>query len=77
MSATRKRKTDLATQLRRAIRDSGLTPYRVATDSDVDRAIMTRFVNGDRGLTLDTASRICELLGLELRPVRRGKAKGG
>ncbi len=76
MSMSRKRKTDLAAQLRRAIRDSGLTPYRVATDADVDRAIMTRFVNGDRGLTLDTASRICELLGLELRPALRGKAKG-
>ena len=77
MSTRRRQKTDLAAQLRRAIRESGLTPYRVATDADVDRSIMTRFVNGDRGLTLDTASRICDVLNLELRPVRRGKRKGG
>ncbi len=76
MSARRTRKVDLAADIRRAIRQSGLTPYRIATDADVDRAIMTRFVNGERGLTLTTASRICEVLGLELRPVRRTR-KGG
>ena len=76
MSMKRQQRTDLAAVIRRAIAESGLTPYRIATDADVDRAIMTRFVNGQRGLTLDTASRICEVLGLELRPIRRGKAKG-
>jgi plasmid maintenance system antidote protein VapI len=76
MSTTRQPRTDLATTIRRAIEVSGLTPYRIATDADVDRAIMTRFVNRERGLTLDTASRICDVLGLELRPVRRGKVKG-
>lgn len=73
MRTKRKHKTDLAAALRRAIRDSGMTPYRIATDADVDRAIMTRFVNGERGLTLNTASRICTVLELEL--VRRWKAK--
>lgn len=76
MKTTRKRKTDLAADIRRAIRASGMTPYRIATDADVDRAIMTRFVNGDRGLNLTTASKLCELLGLELRSVRRPGAKG-
>ena len=66
---------DLAGQLRKAIKESGLTPYRIATDANVDRAIMTRFVNGDRGLTLDTASRIAEFLGLELRPARKRNKK--
>ena len=75
MAKTRKRRVDLSEQLRRAIRDSGLTPYRIATDAGVDRAVMTRFVNGDRGLTLDTASRITEYLGLELRPARKQRVK--
>jgi plasmid maintenance system antidote protein VapI len=76
MSARRTPGVDLAARIRRAIRESDLTPYRIATDADVDRAIMTRFVNGERGLTLTTASRICEVLGLELRPARRTR-KGG
>ena len=75
MNTRRQHRTDLAADIRRAIKASGLTPYRIATDADVDRAIMSRFVNGERGLTLDTASRICEVLRLELRPVGR-KGKG-
>ena len=75
MAKTRKRRVDLSEQLRQAVRDSGLTPYRIATDAGVDRAVMTRFVNRDRGLTLDTASRITDYLGLELRPARKRKTK--
>lgn len=77
MAHKRYRTIDLAGQLRKAIRDSGLTPYRIATDAGVDRAAMTRFVNGDRGLTLDTASRITDFLGLELRPARKRNKKVG
>ena len=67
MSTRRRRTVDLEDQLRRAIRRSGLSPYRVATDAEVDRSVMTRFLNGDRGITLATASRICGVLGIELR----------
>ena len=75
MTTKRQHQTDLAAVIRRAIRDSGLTPYRVATDADVDRAAMTRFLHGQRGLTLDSASRICEVLGLELRPAQKRKGR--
>ena len=77
MARKRHRTKGLAGQLRKAIKDSGLTPYRIATDAGVDRAAMTRFVNGSRGLTLNTASRIAEYLGLELRPARKRKKKVG
>lgn len=77
MSAKRKQKTDLAADIRRAIKERGLSAYRVAKDSGIDRAVAVRFINGERGLTLDTASRICGMLGLELRPVQRRRAKGG
>jgi len=74
MSAKRTNPFDLADQLRRAIRESGLSPYRVATDAGVDRAVLSRFLRGERGLNLDTASRICELLGLMLqRTEKRGE----
>jgi|GEM_PF-2137128 len=73
MNTKRQPKTDLAATIRKAVKDSGLTPYRIATDADVDRSIMTRFVNGQRGLTLDTASRLCDVLGLVLRSSTRRK----
>ena len=51
--------------LRRAIKASGLTRYRIATDAGVDHAALARFIKGT-GITLDTASRLCDVLGMEL-----------
>ena len=61
----------LERQLRQAIRDSGLTIYRLAKDSGVSQPVLSRFVNGKRGITLATASKLAEALGLELRPKRK------
>ena len=69
----RTKQPDLTEQLRQAIADSGLTGYRISADAGVDRGLMTRFINGDRGITLTVASRITAYLGLELRPIRKGR----
>jgi plasmid maintenance system antidote protein VapI len=66
---------DLTEQLRQAIADSGLTGYRIAADAGVDRGLMTRFINGDRGITLAVASRIAAYLGLSLQPIKQRKGK--
>lgn len=58
-------------QLRRAVREAGLSTYGLAKGAGIDRAIAVRFMNAERSLTLTTASKIATLLGLELRPVRR------
>ena len=57
----------LEKQLRRAIKDSGLTIYRLAKDSGVSQAVLSRFVNGKRGITLTTASKLAKKLNLELK----------
>ena len=66
--------TDLEKMIRQAMRQDGRTVCRLATDAHIDRAILGRFIRGERGLTLVTASRLCEALGLELKSRRR---KGG
>jgi hypothetical protein len=38
---------------------------------------VTRFVNGERGLTTDSLDAICSALGLELRETRRGLVRAG
>ncbi len=70
MSTKRTHRTDLAADIRREIKRQGLSAYRVAMDSGIDRSVAVRFINGERGLTLSTASRVCEMLGLKLRPAR-------
>jgi plasmid maintenance system antidote protein VapI len=61
-----KRETYLEKQIRAAIDKSGLSVYRLAKDSGVSQPVLCRFVNGKRGITLATASKLAEALGLKL-----------
>ena len=45
---------------------SGLTEYRLAKDAGVPQPVINRFMRGERGITLETASKICNLLKLHL-----------
>jgi ribosome-binding protein aMBF1 (putative translation factor) len=57
---------ELQDALRQAIVDSGLSYYRLAKDSGVHSAVISRFAAGERDLRLKTASRIAKALRLEL-----------
>jgi hypothetical protein len=73
---------NLGESLRRAMDGSGETLYRIAKDSGVDYAIVHKFYHRERDMKLETASRIVEHLGLELRPkgkrrrARRSRSEG-
>lgn len=54
-------------QLRRAIKDSGQTEYAIAKESGVSQSIVNRFVSGERGISLETAAKLCAYLKLDLR----------
>ena len=57
--------------IRRAVRESGQTPYAVALAAGVPQPVLSRFLRGERGITLDTAEKLCRALGLELRQVEK------
>ncbi len=63
--------TTLSETLREAIRRDGRSLFALANASGVDRGRLSRFFRGERELSLPAASMLCEVLGLELRPVRR------
>jgi transcriptional regulator with XRE-family HTH domain len=67
---------DLGEQLREAIRRSGLNRKQVADRAGVAYCAIHGFMSGERGLTLDSASKVAELLGLELRPTKRRARQG-
>jgi transcriptional regulator with XRE-family HTH domain len=56
----------ISEQLRDVIRRRGLTAYKVAKDAGVSHTIVQRFLDGDRGLKLDSADKIARALRLRL-----------
>lgn len=65
----KQRMTLVSEQLKQAIEDSGQTRYAIANACGIDHGHFSRFMAGERGLSLDTLDRLCRHLGLEL--VRR------
>jgi len=53
-----------------AIKKSGKSRYQISHDTGIDQAVLCRIVNGGR-CNLGTAERLCEYLGLELKPRQR------
>ncbi len=56
----------LSDQIRQAVRESGMSMLAVARAVETDKATMSRFLSGERGLRLSTLDKLGELLGLEL-----------
>jgi hypothetical protein len=57
--------------LRTAILESGRSLNSLAGETTVDAPRLSRFVRGQRGLTLKGVDSLCAELGLELVPIRR------
>jgi hypothetical protein len=75
-SYMKKRSAYLEDQIREAFKESGMTVYRLAKNSGVPQPVVSRFINRKRGITLDTASKLVTILGLELiQTKKRRKAR--
>ena len=65
--------SDIETQLREAIMSASMSQYRIAKDSGVAKSQLSLFLSGQRSLTLTSAAKIARVLGLELRPAKKGR----
>lgn len=66
--------------MRSAIEASGQSRYRISKETGIAESVLSRFVNGETVLTVETAERLADYLGLEivLRPKQgRNVRKGG
>ena len=66
-------KATFSDQIRRAVRESGVTAYRICRLTGIDKAAMSRFLSGERFLSEDSLNMVAEVLGLRVK----GKAKKG
>lgn len=60
--------------LRRAIKASGLTHYRLAQMAGITPEVIDRFMSGERDVRFETACKLATALELEFTP-KRGKRK--
>ena len=65
----------LSQQLRAAIEDSGETRYAIAKATGIDQSVLSRFVNGERGLSMNAIDILGGYLGLEIVRKRRPAKK--
>ena len=56
--------------IRKAIKKSGLSRYRIAKDTGIDQSVLFRIVN-DGSCNIETADRLCRYLNLELKPKQK------
>jgi plasmid maintenance system antidote protein VapI len=68
-----KKKKTLTDQLLDAIAETGWSGYRLAKESGVPQQVIQRFLAGERGITLETASRLADALGLEFTQKTKGE----
>jgi transcriptional regulator with XRE-family HTH domain len=78
MPMTEKKKP-LTDQLRQFIEDAGVTRYRLSQQTGIDQAVLSRFVRGTGGLSMDGLNTLADALNLELtkRPKPAAKSRKG
>ncbi len=67
----------LSHQVRRAVDESAMSRYRICKVIDMDQAIMSRFMTGKGGLSMEKLDALVDLLGLDVvaRKKRGRKAR--
>ncbi len=66
----KKHDNEFAKLIRATIRKSGLTRAEIARRAGIPYAGLHGFVAETRSMDLNTAAKVCKVLGLELRPKR-------
>jgi transcriptional regulator with XRE-family HTH domain len=70
-----KKRLTFTDEIRRAIEESDLSRYRICKEIGIAQSLMSRFMSGRGGLSLDTLDRLAGLLDLHLagnRPKKKG-----
>jgi hypothetical protein len=67
--------TPFSEQLRQAVRESKLSRYKIAALTGIAESTLCKFVQGERGLRLDSIDQLMECLGLQIKAVSKTRGK--
>jgi len=76
MAKKRTKSKRLTDQLRQAIDASGMTRYRIAQETGVSEATLSKFYLGQRGLSMEALNALGECLQLTIHLGRTPEQKG-
>jgi transcriptional regulator with XRE-family HTH domain len=63
-------------ELRRAVDACGLSRYRICQELGIAESTLSRFMSGERGLTMKCLDRLAALLDLHVAAAKRLRKKG-
>lgn len=73
----RAKPTKFSDQIRKAVRESGVTRYAIFKATGIDQGTLSKFVRGQVGLSMDSLDALADMLGLEVVAQRCKGKKGG
>ena len=59
-------KKTFSDELRRAVEQSGMTRYEIYKRTGIDQSVLSKFVRGQRGVSMGAIDTLCKCLGLRL-----------
>lgn len=68
-----KKPKPLTDQLREAVSSADVTVYRIAQETGIDKSALSKFLNGQRGLSMTAMDAIGNYLGLRIVSDKKGK----
>jgi transcriptional regulator with XRE-family HTH domain len=57
--------------LKREIENCGKTRYQISQETGLEQSALSRFINGERSLSLESANILLEYFGYEIKKVRK------
>lgn len=76
MAKKRTKQTKLSDQIRQAVDASGVGRNQICRDIGIDKATLSRFMSGERGLSTPVLDDLADYLGLDVVK-RENESKGG
>jgi transcriptional regulator with XRE-family HTH domain len=70
------KRLEFSDQLRRAVDAAGLSRYRLCKELGIAQSTLSRFMSGQRGLTMKCLDRLAALLDLHVAAGKRPMKKG-
>ena len=76
MTCVDKRRAKLSDQVRKAIDVCGMSRYAISKATGIYQSTLSRFMSGERGLTMTALDKLADLLELNITMPRQRREKG-